>query len=120
MYRQSNIKNIGNTGSRGNETRGDNTSYEGSTTRAMAIVWSLNIIMNNISIKNVSSKSGNGIALDFIGETNKVSINDILIDDVLSSNYTNAGDGPNPEVRPLEVNFSATSGEAIFVKMAAK
>ena len=115
-----NIKNIGNTGPRGNETRGDNTSYEGSTTRAMAIVGSLNIIMNNISIKNVSSKSGNGIALDFIGETNKVSIHDILIDDVLSSNYTNAGDGPNPEVRPLEVNFSATSGEAIFLKMAEK
>ena len=75
---------------------------------------------NNISIKNISSKSGNGIALDFIGETNKVSINEILIDDVISSNYTNAGDGPNPEVRPLEVNFSATSGEAIFVKMVEK
>ena len=112
-----NINNIENTGSIGNETKGDNTPYEGSTTRAVAIVGSVNVEINSINVNKINSLHGNGIGIDMLGETNNVTIDNAKVEDIHSSNYTNNGTGPNPEPLPIEVGFNSSNGDAILVNI---
>lgn len=108
------INDVNNDGNIGEVSKAppDVGIYQGNICRGAAIVSSKNIDIENLSIKNISSKTSRVIGLDFINPSNSIILKNYDITELKQSNYLDSGEYPN--LPPLATCFNGVDNVVNF------
>ena len=90
------VKNIINRGKLGEVDKCPNTPvYDGNRTRGVAVVVNKNLYIKGLQVDTVKSKTADAIGIDFIGSTDKVTIENFNIMNIEQGDVLDGGAPPN-------------------------
>lgn len=78
--------------------------YQGNLIRGIAMIVNEDVLIKKLNIMNISSKTSRAIGIDFINNSQRITLEDYSIRGLDQGNYLDGGSSPNQPCSAIELN----------------